>query len=813
MGLHDDSYELASRTREYIDQNLGQQTYLVAESDRIIGEALLQLGKNDEALEALQKAEAAYPDSARAEKAECYNSLGVTYWNNGNIELANTYHNQSLEIRKELYGPASVAVGDSYNNLGLLYLEEDGLEATLYFNRSLRIYQKVFGDIHPKVAFNYINLARAKSQQGLYSEAEELLDKVLAIWNSLYETDHPNVAFTLNTLSRIKYQQSEYDEALSLNIKALKIYLRVYGLKHPEIANTHFLLGSNYQQKGEFKLALQHYQDAIYANLPTQDYQSLYDLPGLDDYFNGDYLLSFLLAKAKILEALHFEKSLRPKDLKASIETYQKADTLVSLLRRTRFNESDKIRLAATSRLIYKNGIELSSLLFDQPFLGWLHDDLLYSFFERSKASVLLESIQESDAKSFAGIPSEVLEEEDSLLTEISYLNQKKASGPLNPEEEEKLFTYQLTYKDFVAALEENYPEYYELKYSSNLASLEDVQNALSVNQEVWMYFLSGDTLHHMLIGKKSVDYEMKVLPVDFYKNLSAFRNALRYRITESIQEIGKELCGVLVPARSKGSEVIIIPDAELSTIPFETLIDANTNRFLIEDKSISYDFSCSLAFQKTTNREALEESIFLLAPVDFESHSKPLASLPGTEEEVSEIKYLFVSKGKKVQEFVRTRANEEAITLNPVNYRYIHFATHGVVNSNRPELSCIYTQPSEGNDGILYVGEIYNLKMQADLVSLSACETGLGKLAKGEGIIGLSRALTYSGARNQLVSYWTVSDASTSKLMAEFYKHHLGLSEERPFSRSLRHAKLELIKSEEYKDPYYWAAFVLIGQ
>lgn len=813
MGRQDESYRLGMRTRSYIEENLSGQTYLLAESDRIIGEALLQLGKNEEALEYLKQAEVFYPDSARAEKAECYNSLGVTYWNNGNTELASTYHNRSLDIRKDIYGPQSGPVGDSYNNLGLLYLQEDALEATIYFNRSLRIYQDLFGDIHPKVAFNYTNLARAKSEQGLFTDAEELLEKVLAIWESLYDTDHPNVAFTLNTLSRIKYQQKAYDEALTLNLKALKIYLKVYGKKHPETANTHFLMGSNYQQKGQFKLALQHYQDALYSNLVTQKYGDLYDLPQLDAYFNGDYMLSFLLAKAKVLEALHFEKSMRPRDLKAAVSTYQKADTLATLLRRTRFNESDKIKLAATSRLIYRNGIELSSVLFQQPFLGWLYDELLFNFFERSKASVLLEAIQESDAKRFAGIPSKILAQEDSLVTEISYLNQKKASGPLTESDERRLFEHQLAYKDFVTKLETNYPEYYQLKYSSSLVSLPEVRDALSEDQEVWMYFLSGDSLHHMLIRKNRVDYELKVLDDNFYKNLAAFRNALRYRITDSFDKLSKELYNDLVPSKSKGTQVIIIPDAELSSIPFETLKNGQTNRFLIQDKTLSYDFSCSLAFQDNNRNENLDESIFLMAPVEFDKHSKPLATLPGTEEEVREIKYLFVSKGKSAEDFTRSRAIEDAIADNSKRYRYIHFATHGIVNSSKPELSCIYTQPSSENDGALYVGEIYNLTMPADLVSLSACETGLGKLAKGEGIIGLSRALTYAGAKNQLVSYWTVSDASTSKLMTSFYRHHLGLSSERSFSYALREAKLELIRSQQFADPYYWAAFVLIGQ
>jgi CHAT domain-containing protein len=94
----------------------------------------------------------------------------------------------------------------------------------------------------------------------------------------------------------------------------------------------------------------------------------------------------------------------------------------------------------------------------------------------------------------------------------------------------------------------------------------------------------------------------------------------------------------------------------------------------------------------------------------------------------------------------------------------------------------------------------------------LSACETGLGKLASGEGIIGLSRSLTYAGAKNQIVSLWQVADQSTAELMIDFYKVHLGLSDPLPYSESLQKAKLKMIQSEKFSFPYYWAPFILIG-
>jgi CHAT domain-containing protein len=144
--------------------------------------------------------------------------------------------------------------------------------------------------------------------------------------------------------------------------------------------------------------------------------------------------------------------------------------------------------------------------------------------------------------------------------------------------------------------------------------------------------------------------------------------------------------------------------------------------------------------------------------------------------------------------------------------YKYLHLATHGIVHESKPELSRIFLSPDATEDGSLYSGEIFGLSINADLVALSACETGLGKIEKGEGIIGLSRSLMYAGAKNMMVSLWQVSDASTSELMIEFYRQHLHHSTNMKFADDLRKAKLGLLKGDTYQDPYYWAPFVLIG-
>jgi CHAT domain-containing protein len=144
-------------------------------------------------------------------------------------------------------------------------------------------------------------------------------------------------------------------------------------------------------------------------------------------------------------------------------------------------------------------------------------------------------------------------------------------------------------------------------------------------------------------------------------------------------------------------------------------------------------------------------------------------------------------------------------------NFDYIHLATHGFVNSQYPELSgLLLTQDSKSKeDGVLYTGEILGLNLNAELVTLSACETALGKKVEGEGVRGLSTAFLLAGSKNVIASLWKVSDESTSKLMIEFYTQLLSGKDK---ASALRLAKLSLIKTENYSHPYYWAPFVQIG-
>ncbi len=817
LAAYNQSIELADNTISYVNEVLSGNDFLIAEAYRAQGDALLNIGKNDEAREILLKAERLYPPEAEIERAEAFNQLGVIYFNNENRDLALQYLNQALDIRKRNLGNESMEVADTYNNIGLIYADEDGLQAGIYFNRALKTYERTFGTVHPKVAFTLINLALARSKQGLYSEATDIIDRVVQIWDKIYTDDHPNKSFTTLALSRIYRNQGNFSQALHFQEIALQQYIKLFGDKHPEVANVYFLMGEVHKDLEDYKEAVYAYQQSIFANLPGQQFTGIEDSPTLANYLNPDILLSALLGKAKALEALHFEKTLKARDLKRAIDTYRVADTLVTEIRKIRVTEKDKIRLGEISRLIYGNGIRLSLVLADQPFHDRKYNEIAFRFCERSKSSVLLEAIQETKAKSFSGIPQNLIDFEDSVKNEIAFYQQKIAGGENMQENQTSLFAYQQAYRDHIDRLEREYPKYFNLKYQSSSFDIGSIQDHLSDQEAIVSYYDAANTLYIFTLTNKNLTIEEKFKDPEIYKMISGLRNSIKYRIMGDYEFLAMSLYETLIPELPKDlAQLILIPDGILNTVPYETLINPETKDFLVQQYSVSYDYSTSLMAERSQqNFDQVEnKDILLVAPVDFGGATTRLNSLPASEEELKEIGFLFRGNQWGIDSRIRKEASEEFIKSNGLDrYRYLHFATHGMVNESKPELSRIFLSPGENEDGSLYSGDIYNLKINAELVSLSACETGLGKIAKGEGIVGLSRALLYAGAQNLMVSLWQVTDQSTAELMIEFYRQHLFFDHVKNFSTALREAKLKMIGSNTYNDPYYWAPFILVGQ
>ncbi|WP_062289438.1 CHAT domain-containing protein [Nostoc piscinale] len=261
-----------------------------------------------------------------------------------------------------------------------------------------------------------------------------------------------------------------------------------------------------------------------------------------------------------------------------------------------------------------------------------------------------------------------------------------------------------------------------------------------------------------------------------------------------------------------ESEKVIFIPQASLFLVPFPALQDKQ-GKYLIEKHTILTAPSIQVLDltrkQKLASQELSKEEILVVGnptmpklALEFGKSLEQLPSLPGAEQEAKNVAAIF-----KTQALIGKEASKTTILEKISQARIIHFATHGLLDDNRGLGSAIALAPSDKDNGLLTAEEILNLKLNADLVVLSACDTGRGRVT-GDGVIGLSRSLISAGVPSVIVSLWAVDDNSTSFLMTEFYKN---LQQKQDKVSALRQAMLTTM--QKYPLPKNWAAFTLIGE
>ncbi|MEO8656917.1 MAG: CHAT domain-containing protein [Bryobacteraceae bacterium] len=327
----------------------------------------------------------------------------------------------------------------------------------------------------------------------------------------------------------------------------------------------------------------------------------------------------------------------------------------------------------------------------------------------------------------------------------------------------------------------------------------------------------------------------------DIERQVQAFRKLVADRPKPEVglgeyEQSARRLYAMLVRPLDRwlGKEVdlTIVPDGMLHYLPFETLLDGNSTRVFGESRTISYAPSASVLFHLATkDRKAWPRELLAFGdPVfrqsvghtrsageivraAYEKQGLYLNRLPNTLREVTEIAAVFPAPSTTV--YVGLKANKTILASEAMaGYKRIHFATHALVDEHEPRRSglALSAQPNTGDDGILRLTEILRLKLDTDLVVLSACQTGLGTLVRGEGMLGLSRAFLHAGAARLVVSLWPVNDVATAKFMNHFYRK---MKDGFPPALALRQAKIAMMHSDvdAYRHPYFWAPFVLLGK
>ena len=487
-------------------------------------------------------------------------------------------------------------------------------------------------------------------------------------------------------------------------------------------------------------------------------------------------------------------------------------------------------------------------------------ESLAFETSERARARSLLEMLASSGTDIREGVDAKLVERERDLS---NLLNAKGArllpllasKSPQAAALTDEIRNLEAEYQDVQAAIRKSSPKYAALTQPRVLTA-EEIRNSLLDQDTVLLEYSLGEQRSYLWTisrsGLRSYELPARRAIEDQSRRLEQLLAARAADV--AVEGAARELSAMVIEkaaAALAGKRLLIVADGELQRIPFSILPDRPSGEAMIAGHEIVMTPSASALAalrSQVAGRKRAPKSVAVFADPVFDASDARMrggsaaavqpggeaarllehvaetsgsqagtglriARLPFTSEEADGIARL-APRGSvlKATGFEASRAT--ALNANLGEYRFLHFATHGYLDTERPALSALVLSQidSEGRpvDGFVRVNDIYNARIGADLVSLSACQTGLGKDVRGEGLMGLTRAFLYAGAPRVVVSLWNVNDRATAALMTSFYERMLRRGE-RP-SQALREAQLDLRKDKRWKSPYYWAAFVQHG-
>jgi len=782
-----------------------------------------------------------------------YNGLGAALSDIGNYEKSNYYYQKSLNIKLKIFGEDHYSIASIYNNLGINYTLINALkEAEECHKKAFEIRKKTLSENHRLIGDSYHKIGLINMQKEEIDEARSNLNASLKIAKVSLGENHYFVGKLLISLSKTYIKKGDMEMAYKYMVEADSIFSKNPLIDRAEIA---FL----YLHCGEY-----------YEKLDSLLKAETYYLKALDEFKSQNLTYNANQIETEYALSLMHEKN---NNLNVAYAHCKSAVKNLSNLTETNFYDNTKQHFLKYHNRVFELGIRIAIYMYESTSdIQYLSD--VMDFMEKNKALLLHANLMHTDALSLASVPDFLKEKEYTLKSkihkkEIERMHLRNDDNTANQEKSDAIHSdlVNLTtqYEEIIKEIETMYPDYYKLKYNKKTISLEDLQSHLeAANQTVLSYFFGGRDVFALLVNSDTVIH-LKVpriqIPDTLFENLhfglygyyttdmadrtpELYRNSLNKYTSSAVQ-----LYTILIKPFEKWmkEDMLIINDGLLSFVPFEALIsdsDVPKNRFqqypfLLKKHNISYDFSATIHYFLNTKSQEKPplKTVLAMAPFyqgNYEdlglngktqaakkwdennngarvaegSDSKRFNSLPSSGEEVA-----VIAKFLDGDFFINNEATLGRFSELAPSYSILHLSTHGVSDERLGDFSFIafYPENTDSDQSLFLVKNIYALKLNSDMVVLSACETAKGQLQKGEGVIGLSRAFIYAGAKSVLSSLWLIDDFSTKDIMEQFYYQ---LSQGTSKTVAIKNAKNHFLNHvpNNHKHPFFWAGFVLYG-
>jgi CHAT domain-containing protein/tetratricopeptide (TPR) repeat protein len=783
---------------------------------------------------------------SRFAEGSALSNIGKIYSDLADWQQALDFYGQALTLYKSLTD-AKPFEAQTLNNIGVAYSRSGEQEKALdYLQQGLAI-QRAAQDKNSQ-SRSLINIGRVYRLMGKYEEARTYYAQAQAI-----QKETNNRAHQADTLDEIGLAYSEEgkqpEKAVDYLVQAVQLQHTLGDLRREGVTLAN--LGEAYNRLRQPDKAIEQFTKALSI---LQD-------------------IGYLSTSARALEGLA-----RAEDSRGKLDDARKhIEESLALIETVRTRASN-LQMRSAYRASVENAYEFYiDVLMQQhgkdPSQGRDADALQAS--ERGRARNLLEQLGESRVDIRQGVDADLLKKERELTQVLNakadremQLKARKGSAEELATLRREISGLEEEYQRVQAAIRQSSPQYAALTQPQPLG-LKEIQQQLDADTLLLEYSLGKERSYLWAVGADSLksyvlpkQEEIEKLKDRVYESLTARsvvksletpaqRSARIAQADKDFEQAASELSRmILAPVASEfgNKRLVIVADGALQYVPFAALSASSTayQPLIVRHEVVSLPSASAFAVQRENlaNRPVAPKTLAVIAdPVfstgdprvkkDAESgaaHSGTrslehlpanavggqlsIPRLPFTRWEADQI--LAVARAGSNLKALDFRANRAiAMSGELSKYRYVHFATHGYLDTTRAGLSAVvlslFDENGKPQDGFLRTHDVYNLKLPAELVVLSACETGLGKDVRGEGLEGLTRGFMYAGARRVVVSLWNVNDKATAALMQRLYAGMLR-SNKTP-AAALRAAQIEMLRTGQWQSPYYWAPFVMQGE
>ncbi|WP_422089212.1 CHAT domain-containing protein [Tenacibaculum ovolyticum] len=766
-------------------------------------------------------------------------NIGKFYYNKENIDISIDYFKKTIETNNNY-----LKSGQSYCQIGYIYFTKgDYYKSINFYLKGIPLLEKYAPKktliVHScllSFVCNKIN-TRKTTQLGLYylSKSDSIIKNTpnLKISDDSYYGLNVGFANLYSLKHRYNYNKAKYYYFINLK-KALKDKDSIM------IANTSLNLGELYLKTNNdscvyfFNKSIQH--DLVnqidinethrnIANFHTKNGNKLKALENINKALsynfniinNGKITLintnTILNTKGKttIIKALkkRTEVLIQLYNTNQNKEYLQKAIDNVLLTNKI-VNILINYSTEANTKYLWRK--EISETFNLGIYTAYLLNDskLMFELMEKNKAFLLALNINENIK--LTNLPDEVYIKNNVFKKDIFQLESETDTHKAS-RKKDSLFDLKVSYQNFKDSIQKIYPQFNNQNHDIQQITFNQIKSNLHKNDIKLYYTLNTsnvDANKQSMLGlliAKNKDIRFKIKNIDsVLLAISEYKKLISKPLTQKqelarFKKVSYSLYNQLFPTKEikdliKNKNISIVSDVSLENIPFEAFNTSSTGlQYLVNDCNISYNYSSSFSeFNKSRDRKT-NKDIVVFAPVNFKNTE--LSSLENTEKEAAIISNLVGGDS-----FTNNNATKENFVSKTSNAKIIHLATHANASKN-PSIQFF-------NDD-LKLHELYTYKNNADLVVLSACETNIGELKQGEGVLNLARGFFHSGANSVVSSTWKINDASSSYIMKEFYTN---LKNKQSKSEALNNAKRTYLKNHSLSEqsPYYWASFILIG-